>query len=62
MSDPLWTAQIDQMVAGARDLAKATAAYYKSLIDEGITEQVAVPFTMGWVSAVLSMPPRDEEE
>ena len=57
--DPQWTAQMDQMVAGARDLAKAAAAFHRSLLDEDVQEMTAVQLTMGWISAVLSMP-RDD--
>ncbi len=53
---------MDQMVAGARDLAKAAAAFYKSLCDEGIAESAAMPMTMGWISAVLSMPRQDNPD
>lgn len=60
--DASWTAQMDQMVAGARDMAKAAAAFYRSLLDEGIEQEAAMPLTMGWVSAVLSMPRQEPDE
>lgn len=51
MTDPAWTAQLDQLAASARDIAKAVAAHYYAPIDEGIPEHVAVPLTIGWIHA-----------
>ena len=40
--EPNWTAALDQMTAGARDVAKLTGVYYKGLIEEGVPAEAAV--------------------
>lgn len=56
-----WTSQIDQLVAGARDLGKAAAAFYKSAVGEGLTEPVAMALTAAWLAAVLQPRPEPEQ-
>lgn len=62
MSEPSWTAQIDQMLAGARDLAKMGATYYKGLIAEGVPYTEAATMSVGFVHSVLTMPKDDDGE
>lgn len=51
---PDWIAQLDQMNAGLRDLAKAIGTYYVALIETGFTAEQAIVLTVGFQATFVA--------
>lgn len=50
-----WKAIMDQGIAGSIDLAVQTAAYYKSLVEQGVPAGDAATITQAYVRGIFWM-------
>lgn len=48
---PGWTGRMDQVEAGAYDVAKVWAAYHRGMVDAGMTRDEATKVVCTWVAS-----------
>jgi hypothetical protein len=60
MNDPRRVFDADQMVASARTMGAATAAFHAELVAGGVSEPIANQLTYAFVTTVLRLPPKTD--